>query len=80
MAKALGKTDAKDPMDFVNSLIELQKACGVYELKMSDYGIKNNEFEKFAENAKYSMGNLFKFDPIELAHEDVVDIYRKSFR
>lgn len=29
MAQALGKTDAKDPMDFVTALVELQEACGV---------------------------------------------------
>ena len=39
MAKAMGKRDAKDPMDFVTALVDLQKACGVDELKMSDYGI-----------------------------------------
>lgn len=38
MAKAMGKTDAKEPMDFVTALVDLQKACGVDELKMSDYG------------------------------------------
>ena len=47
MAKAMGKEDAKDPMDFVTALVDLQKACGVDELKMSDYGITPEEFPKF---------------------------------
>ena len=43
MAKALGRTEAKDPMDFVAALAELQKQCGVYGLKMSEYGITQEE-------------------------------------
>ena len=39
----MGKTDAKEPMDFVTALVDLQKACGVDELKMSDYGITPEE-------------------------------------
>ncbi|WP_143452437.1 iron-containing alcohol dehydrogenase [Sporanaerobium hydrogeniformans] len=39
LAKALGKTDATFLMNFVIALIDLQKACHVDQLKMSDYGI-----------------------------------------
>ena len=37
MATALGKRDAATAMDFVDALRELQRACGVADLKMSDY-------------------------------------------
>lgn len=37
MARALGKKDATHPMDFVIALVQLQVACGVDNLKMSDY-------------------------------------------
>ena len=37
MAEAMGGTD------FVEELVKLQKACGVYGLKMSDYGISEDE-------------------------------------
>ena len=40
MAKAMGMPEAKEPMDFITALAKLQEACGVAELKMSDYGIK----------------------------------------
>lgn len=80
MAKALGKTDAKEPMDFVIALVELQKACGVDKLKMSDYGIKPEEFDKLAHNARETMGGLFYCDPAELSHEDVVQIFKQSYR
>ncbi len=80
MAKALGKTDAKEPMDFVKALVELQKACGVDKLRMSDYGMKLEEIDNIAQNARHTMGGLFACDPAQLSHEDVVAIYEKSYR
>ena len=52
MAKAMGKENANDPMDFVEALVDLQKACNVHELKMSDYGINKEEIPTLA---KYHM-------------------------
>lgn len=80
MAKALGKTDAKEPLDFVKALVELQKDCGVDKLKMSDYGVKLEEAENLAQNARHTMGGLFSCDPAPLSHEDVVEIYKKSYK
>lgn len=80
MARMLGKYDANHPMDFVNALLKLQADCGVDNLKMSDYGIKKNEFDKLAQNARETMGGLFEMDPIPMNHEDCVEIYRKSYR
>ncbi len=80
MAKALGKADAKEPEDFIRALSELQKKCGVDQLRMSDYGFTPDEFEKIAENARKTMGGLFFADPSELTHEDCVNILRKSYR
>lgn len=80
MAKMLGKADAKDPMDFITALSDLQKACGVAELKMSDYGITPAEFETLAKNARDSMGGLFQKDPAELSLADCVEIYQNSYR
>ena len=56
MAKALGKADASTPMDFVEALSALQKACGVANLKMSDYGIEKHEMAKYAANARLDDG------------------------
>lgn len=39
MARAMGMKDANKPEDFLTALAELQKACGVDNLRMSDYGI-----------------------------------------
>ncbi len=80
MAKALGKEDASEPMDFVKALHELQVKCGVDNLKMSDYGIKPDEFEALAENAVETMGGLFEVDPCKITHADIVQILRDSYR
>jgi alcohol dehydrogenase len=80
MAKALGKTDADKPTDFVVALQALQKACGVDNLKMSDYGICKDEIEKIADNAYATMGGLFQVDPCTISKEDTVKILEESFR
>jgi len=36
--------DAREPMDFIRALEALQRACGVADLRMSDYGISPDEF------------------------------------
>lgn len=80
MAQALGKVDARAPMDFIAALRELMSACGVAELKMSDYGIAPDEFEKMARNAKDTMGRLFLNDRQPLTEADCVEILKKSFQ
>lgn len=80
MARALGKADAKAPMDFVAALVELQKACGVDAIKMSDYGILYEDLPKHVENAFDTMGGLFQFDPSALSRADVLAIFQASYR
>ena len=80
MAQALGKKDASTPQDFITALVELQKACGVADLNMSDYGFTPDEMDKIAANARETMGGLFFADPCDLSHEDCVEILNKSYR
>ena len=80
MAKALGKEDATCAQDFVDALVQLQKDCGVAELKMSDFGMKEDELDTLAKNARETMGGLFGADPSEPSHEQCVAIYQKSYR
>lgn len=80
MAKAMGMEDAKEPMDFITMLVKLQEDCGVADLKMSDYGIRPEEFEILAKNAKETMGGLFLCDRSELSIEDCVAIYEASYK
>lgn len=80
MAKALGFKDASSADDFVTALVCLQKNCGVNQLKMSDYGIKEENFSDYADNARKTMGALFGFDPVTLSNEDVISILKKSYQ
>lgn len=79
MAKWLGKSDATKPDDFLTALADLQKACGVYGLKMSEYGIKPEEFGTLADNARSAMGGLFSGDRTDLSKEDCIRIYERSY-
>jgi alcohol dehydrogenase len=80
MAKAMGKENATKAEDFLTALAELQQACGVADLKMSDYGIRPDEFPAMAKNARATMGGLFLCDPTKLPEADVINIYEKSYR
>lgn len=80
MAKTLGMEDAKEPMDFITALVQLQENCGVSDLKMSDYGITPDELGALAVNAKSTMPGLFAADRCELSMDDCVAIYRAAYR
>lgn len=76
MAHALGRADG----DFVAALAELQKQCGVDGLKMSDYGMENGDFGKYADHAFADMGGLFRVDAKQLTKDDVIGILSRSYR
>ncbi|MGP1477569.1 MAG: iron-containing alcohol dehydrogenase [Phocaeicola sp.] len=80
MAKMLGKADVKEPMDFITALTDIQKACEVDNLKMSDYGITRDEFNKMAANALEVMGGLVQMDRQPLTHTDIVNILQDSYK
>lgn len=80
MAKAMGRTDAAKAMDFVDALTALQKACGVDNIRLSDYGVKYEELEKYAKNARETMGGLFAGDCVPLGDADVLSILQKSYQ
>ncbi|MCI1209143.1 MAG: iron-containing alcohol dehydrogenase [Treponema sp.] len=80
MAKALGKTDVSKPEDFVTALVELQKACGVDNIKLSDWGVKKEEIDKYVKNAYSAMGGLFEVDPAPLTEDDCRKILAASYR
>lgn len=76
MAHALGRADG----DFVAALAELQKQCGVDGLKMSDYGMENGDFGKYADHAFADMGGLFRVDAKQLTKDDIIGILSRSYR
>ena len=85
MAKAMGVVtghlpEAERPMAFVKALVELQKACGVDGLKMSDYGITKEDMAKCAANARHTMGGLFKLDPYALSLDETTQIMVDAYK
>ena len=80
MAKAMGTKNADKPEYFLTALYELQKKCGVENLKMSEYGFTIDEADTLAKNARETMGGLFLANPCEMTHEDCSEIFRKSYR
>ena len=80
IARALGRTDAEKPEDFIDALAGLQKRCNVHELRLSGYGVKPEDFGKIADNAIDTMGGLFRVDPRPLAREDIIGILADSYK
>ena len=80
MARAMGMANASKPEDFLTALAELQRACGVDNLKMSDYGISRDECMTLARNARETMGGLYAANPCELSDEDCAAIFERAYR
>lgn len=47
---------------------------------MSDYGITPDEFETLARNTREVMGVMFTSDRVQMTDEDIVGIYRQSYK
>ncbi|MDO4507623.1 MAG: iron-containing alcohol dehydrogenase [Spirochaetales bacterium] len=80
MARVMGFPESNNPQDFVTALIELQKACGVSDLKMSDYGFEKSECMTLAKAARNLQGGLYAANPCETSDEDIAGIFERSFR
>lgn len=80
LAQALGMPKADKAEDFITALVRLQEACGVADLKMSDYGICRSEFPNFVHNAREVMGVMFTSDRVAMSDEDVLEVYEKSWK
>lgn len=80
MARAMGIADADKPEDFLTALLALQTACGVDNLKMSDYGITKDECMTLAVNARETMGGLFLANPCEMNDADCAGVFEKAYR
>ena len=80
MARAMGMPEADKAEDFLTALVQLQKDCGVADLKMSDYGFTKDECMTLAVNARETMGGLFLANPCEMSDEECEGIFEKAYR
>lgn len=65
--------------DFITVLVQLQKNCGVDNLKMSAYNLTPNESITLVANARESMGDLFLVNPCEMSDAKYASIFDKSY-
>ena len=79
-SKLQSPAQASSAEDFLTALVQLQAACGVANLKMSDYGVRKEECRTLAVNARETMGGLFLANPCELNDEDCAAIFEKAYR
>ena len=80
MAEVMTQQKSNRPSDFMDALIRMQKECEVYQLKLSNWGLKEEDLPKMVQNARETMGGLFMFDPRPLTDEEVLGIYKNSYR
>lgn len=85
MARAMGEdVDAlpadQRPAAFITALKKLIAACGLGDLKMSDYGVRREEIPALAKNARDTMGGLFDLDRYKLSFDDTVKIFEDAYR
>lgn len=80
LARLLGMPEADQPEDFIKAHVRLQEACGVADLKMSDYGIAPDEFDTFMRNTRKVMCIMFTGDRVQMSNEDIVRIFAESYK
>lgn len=80
MARLMGNASASEPADFIAELERLMAACHVDDLKMSDWGITEDELDAMATNGLSINAALYAHDPSPLSHDDVLAILRASYR
>lgn len=80
MARLMGNALTSEPADFIAELERLMAACHVDDLKMSDWGITEDELDAMATNGLSTNAALYAHDPSPLSHDDILAILRASYR
>lgn len=80
MAEKMRQMKSARPSDFLDALEVMKRACGVDNIKLSDWGITMADFERFADNAIATGGAMLDLDPRFLNKEDLIGIYMDSYK
>lgn len=80
MAEIMTQQKSNRPSDFIDALVRMKKECRVQDIKLSDYGIQPEDFARFTQNARNTMGKLFILDPRPLTDEEIIAIYKASYK
>jgi len=65
---------------FLDTLKQLEKACGVDNLKMSEYGINKEDLFSCMQNTRLLIGHRFAKDRYVLSDEEILTIMERSWR
>jgi len=86
MARIMGEdvdalSETEKPKAFISALHKLMKACGVADLKMSEWGIKKEDAGMLAETAYYIMPGMFQFnDRYHLSVDETASIFEAAVK
>ncbi len=80
MAECMTQQKSNRPSDFIEALVRMKKECHVEDIKLSEYGVTEEDLPKMVTNARETMGRLFTLDPRPLTDDEVLEIYRKAFK
>jgi alcohol dehydrogenase len=80
MAEIMTQQKSNRPSDFIDALHRMKKECHVDNIKLSDWGLKKEDFPRMAQNARDTMGGLFTLDPRPLTDDDIMNIYQKAYK
>lgn len=80
MASAFSGGRYNQPEDMVRLLIEYEKACGVYGVKLSDYGFTREELPVICDSAFDMQYFMIAHEPKPLTRKEMLEILEKSYR
>jgi alcohol dehydrogenase len=83
IAEAMGEdltgiSEQERPFAFIQALGRLIESIGLKDERLSDYGIRKEQVEIFAQNAFDTMGALFMVTPFKMSTDDVISIYKNA--
>lgn len=80
MADVMTQQKSNRPSDFIDALARMKKECHVDNIKLSEWGLKEEDLPKMVQDARDTMGGLFTLDPRPLTDDEVLNIYRQSYK
>lgn len=80
MANVMLERNDCDSGDFIKALARMQQYCKVDDLKMSVWGIHESDLPRFLDNARTNSKRSFTLDPRPLMDEDILNIYKESYK
>lgn len=80
MAKAFSNGKCDKPEDMVRLLEEAEEACGVANVKLSDYGFKREELKEIADSAYDLQYFMIGHEPKPMTREEVLGVLERSYK